>query len=171
MKTAACGLVLGLLMSPALAEDSPIRAAEALHFKHAELSRPGACVAYREGGGGWILLEPGYWLKGKVVASGFKPWTAAVCPQIEGKTPAQYSRDEYLRWAMAYPCVAPGEPPRQGQLAWVRLAVEAWETPWVQRAVNQGRLYRGHYLRDKLRAGLELELPAELLQPCEEGSE
>jgi hypothetical protein len=61
-----------------------------------------------------------------------------------------------------------GEPANlEAQLGLVRLRVDSWETPHARRAANAGRLYRGMYIDQALRQGMEIELEADLLGSCE----
>lgn len=159
-------LALALLAAPALADDAALRPSARLLFKHPELLQPGHCVRYEEGGSGWVLTEPVFYLKGSVVAAEVRSRRLPVCPQVPGKEPAQYSRAEYLRLLAAHPCVAPGEPERDEQIGMVRLRVSDWETPHARRAENAGRLYRGRFLERPLQPGMEIELEADLLALC-----
>lgn len=159
-------LVLTVLALPLQAEESALRPSAGLLFKHPELLRPGSCVAYREGGAGWILVEPLYYLRGTVSSAEVTTRRLVQCPVIAGKNREQYSRDEYVRLVRATPCLAAGEAERDEQLGLVRLRVEAWETPHMRKAENAGRLYRGMFLDQPLKKGMEVELEADLLGPC-----
>ena len=160
-------LLLSVLALPALAEEAPLRASARLLFKHPALLQPGSCVRYEEGGSGWILTEPVFYLRGEVVAADVRTRHLGVCPQVAGKEISQYSRDEFVRHAQAYPCVSPGVPERDEQLGVVRIKVRDWETPHAKKAANMGRLYRGAFLDRPLQAGMEIELEADLLSSCE----
>lgn len=159
---AACWLLLQL--GSAWADDA-LQMARQLIFPFPELTRPGSCVLLREGGEGFLLREPAYWLKGKVISARIQPHLLQSCPEFPGKTPNQLSREEFLRLAQAHPC-QPGTP-REVAVGIVTLSAEQWDTPHMRRAANQGRLYQGHYLGQKLSPGLSLEIPADLLQPCD----
>ncbi|MFZ2266312.1 MAG: hypothetical protein WAV95_01910 [Azonexus sp.] len=159
--------VLALLaVLPAVADEAPLRPSAELLFKQPELLQSGSCVVYEEGGSGWIMTEPVYYLKGKVLAAEVRTRHLGVCPQVPGKTLAQYSRDEFNRQALASPCVSPGVPERDEQIGVVRLRVGEWETPYEKKAANAGRLYRGNFIDRKLEKGMELELEANLLGVC-----
>jgi hypothetical protein len=159
--------LLAVLALPALADDAVLRPSAQLLFKQPELLRPGNCVVYEEGGSGWVMTEPVYFLKGRVVAAEVRSRHLGVCPQVPGKTLLQYSRDEFNRQVLASPCVSPGVPERDEQIGFVRLRVEQWETPHEKKAANAGRLYRGNFIDRKLEKGLEIELEANLLGVCE----
>lgn len=160
------GFVLALLVLPLQAEEPALRASAGLLFKYPELLRPGSCVTYREGGAGWILREPLYYLRGTVTTAEVTTRRLERCPELPGKTREQYTRDEYVRLMRAMPCLANGAAPREEQVGMVRLEVIDWETPHVRKAENAGRLYRGMFLDQPLKKGLEVELEADLLGPC-----
>lgn len=150
----------------ASAADDTLRLSDRMVFRQPDLARPGACVLYREGGSGWFQTEPEYWMKGSVVSAEPRKVTLDICPAIAGKEPEQYSRAEFNRLAKSHPCVAKPENRGEAEFGFIRFKVEDWETPWARRSANTGRLFHGHYLDQKLRKGMELELPAELLMPC-----
>ena len=56
----------------------------------------GDCVIFREGGGGFILKAPTYWLKGSIAALSSERRVAGLCPKI-GKQVSAYSRDDWAR--------------------------------------------------------------------------
>lgn len=160
-------IALVALSLPVLADDPPLRGSARLLFRHPGLLQPGHCVIYEEGGSGWILPDPVYFLKGTVVSAEVRTRHLGVCPQVPGKTLRQYDREEFNRHAQAYPCVSPGVPERDEQIGIVRLRVDSWETPHEKKALNAGRLYRGHFIDRKLEKGMEVELEADLLGACE----
>ena len=159
-------LLLSVLALPALAVEAPMRASARLLFKHPALLQPGSCVRYEEGGSGWILTEPVFYLRGEVVAADVRTRHLGVCPQVAGKEMSQYSRDEFVRHAQAYPCVSPGVPERDEQIGIVRVRITEWETPHAARAANAGRLFRGMFVDRKLEKNMEIELEADLLGLC-----
>ncbi len=159
-------VALACLSLPALAAEPLLRPSAGLLFKQPELMRAGACVLYREGGAGWVLTEPVFYLKGEVLSSGVQTRHLGKCPLLPGKNLDQYSRDEFNRQAQAFPCVAPNVPERDEQIGMVRLRVTDWETPHAKKAENAGRLYRGMFIDRKLEKGLEIELEADLLDRC-----
>lgn len=161
-----CVLPLLLLSFTVLAEDR-LQLAHRLIFVHPELTRPGSCVILKEGAEGFLLREPTYWLKARVVSARLKPHAMQACPSVPGKLPEQYSRDEYVRVAKAYPCGA--EHVGEVTVGAVTVQAEQWETPYGRRAASRGRLFQGHYLDQKLTTGEVLEIPADLLQPCDPG--
>lgn len=160
-------LALALLAVPLQAEEASLRPSASLLFKYPELLRPGSCTVYREGGAGWIMVEPMYYLRGTVVSSEVTTRKLQQCPAVPGKTREQYTRQEYVRLVEATPCLAAGEAERDAQVGVVRLRVDDWETPHVRKAENTGRLYRGLFLDRPLQKGMEIELEADLLGPCE----
>lgn len=166
MKKLLPPLFAALLALPADAADDGMRLEKRLLFRNPELSRPGSCVMYREGGAGWIVTEPVYWLKGTTLSAEVRKRKLARCPEVAGKTLDMYSRDEFVHLAKARPCVAQDSAVREEDVAVIRLRVSEWETPWAKRAANAGRLYQGHYLATKLAKNLELEIDADLLQSC-----
>jgi len=160
-------VVLAVLAMPALADEPSLRPSARLLFKQAELLQTGSCALYEEGGAGWVVTEPVYYLKGDVVAAEVRTRHLGVCPQVPGKNIEQYSREEFNRQALAFPCVSPNVAERDEQVGVVRLRVTDWETPHVRKAANAGRLYRGMFLDQVLKKGLEIELEADLLGTCE----
>jgi hypothetical protein len=161
-------VLLASLAAPALAADPVLRPSAELLFKRPELLQPGHCVAYREGGSGWVMTDPVYYLKGTVRAAEVRTRHLGHCPTVPGKNIEQYSRDEFNRHALAYPCVAAAEPEREEQLGVVSLLVTDWETPHAVRAASAGRLYRGMFIDRKLEKGMEIELEADLLETCDQ---
>lgn len=160
-------VALACLSLPALAGDLPLRPSAGLLFKQPELMRAGACVMYREGGAGWVLTDPVFYLKGEVLSSGVQTRHLGKCPVVPGKNIAQYSRQEFNRQALAFPCVAADVAERDEQIGMVRLRVSDWETPYAKKAENAGRLYHGMFIERQLEKGLEIELEADLLERCE----
>ena len=158
---------LFLLVTPALADQPALRPSARLLFKQPEMLQPGRCVAYEEGGSGWIAREPVYFLKGRVVSAEVRTRHLGKCPLVPGKNIEQYSRAEFNRQALAYPCVAADVAERDEQIGIVRLRVEEWETPHERKAANAGRLYRGMFIEQSLKRDMEIELEADLLGVCE----
>lgn len=163
-----CLVLLSLLAVAAQAEEPLLRPSASLLFKQPELLRPGQCVRYREGGEGWVLREPSFYVRGRVVRAEVASRRLARCPAVDGKQPTQYTRSEFVRWAAAQPCVVEGGGEgRDVQVGIVRLSVDDWETPHAANFANRGRLFRGHYLDHPLVKGGEIEVEANLLEPCE----
>lgn len=160
-------ILLAMAAAPVLADEPGLRPSARLLFQHPELLQPGHCALYEEGGSGWLLPDPVYYLKGTVLSAEVRTRHLGVCPQVVGKTLRQYDREEFNRHARAYPCVSPGTPERDEQIGIVRLRVETWETPHEKKALNAGRLYRGYFIDSKLEKGMEVELEADLLGLCE----
>lgn len=161
-------VALALLALPAPADEAPLRPSARLLFKHPELLRPGTCAAYREGGAGWIVTDPVYYLQGEVVGAEVRTRHLGKCPEVPGKTIEHYNREEFVRHLLAYPCVGPQTAERNEQVGIVRLRVTDWETPHAKLAANSGRLYRGHFIDRKLEKDVEIELEADLLGVCEQ---
>ena len=161
-------LVLSLLAAPALADEPVLRPSARLVFKHPAMLQAGQCVAYEEGGSGWIMSEPVFYLKGRVVSAEVRTRHLGKCPVVPGKNINQYSREEFNRQALAYPCVSADVPERDEQIGIVRLRVSSWETPHARKAANAGRLYRGMFIEQELKQDMEIELEADLLGICEQ---
>ena len=161
-------VVITLLAGSALADEAMPRASARLLLEQPEWLQPGRCVRYEEGGGGWVMTEPVFYLQGRVLETAVQTRPAPVCPEAPGKQAGQYSRAEFVRLVAAQPCVAPGKSVRDVRLGLVRLSVSDWETPHARRAENLGRLYRGLFLDQPLSQGVEIELEADLLAPCAE---
>lgn len=161
-------VALALLVTPALAIEPALRPSARLLFKQPELLQTGSCVVYEEGGSGWAMTDPVYYLKGTVLSAEVRTRHLGVCPLVPGKNLEQYSRAEFNRHATAFPCVSADVPERDEQIGIVRLRVAAWETPHAIRAANDGRLYRGMFIDHKLEKDMEIELEADLLGVCAE---
>lgn len=159
--------VLLCVALPALAaDDAAMRLSGRMLFPAPELAKPGACVMYREGGAGWVLREPEFWLKGVVIAAEIRSRRVERCID-SGKPVTQLTRDEFNRLATAQPCVSRDDLAREESWGAIRLRVDGWETPHARKLANAGRLYQGHYLAHKLEKGGELEIDATLLRACE----
>jgi hypothetical protein len=161
-------VVLALLTTPTLASEPLLRPSARLLFKQPELLQIGACVNYREGGSGWVVTEPVYYLQGTVVAAEVQTRHLGTCPAVPGKSIEQYSREQFNRHALAYPCVSEEALARDEQIGVVRLQVTDWETPHALKSANAGRLYRGMFIDKKLEKGMEIEMEADLLGVCEQ---
>lgn len=161
-------VALALLATPALAVEPVLRPSARLLFKYPAMLQPANCVVYEEGGSGWIANDHVYFLKGHVIASEVRTRHLGKCPQVPGKNIEQYSREEFNRQALAYPCVAADVPERDEQIGMVRLRVSTWETPHERKAANAGRLYRGKFIEMELKKDMEIELEADLLGVCAE---
>ncbi len=158
--------LLGLAL-PALAAEPLLRPSARLLFKAPEMLQSGRCVGYEEGGAGWGSVVPEFYLRGVVIASEVATRRLKTCPQVPGKNLDQYSRDQFNRHALAFPCLAAGVPERDEQIGIVRLRVNQWETPHAARAANAGRLFRGMFVDRKLEKDMEIELEADLLGLCD----
>ncbi len=149
------------------AAEPNLRPSARLLFKHPEMLQVGQCVRYDEGGAGWVLTEPVFYLKGEVISAEVQTRHLGRCPEVPGKPIERYSRAEFNRHALAFPCVSAHVPERDEQIGVVRLRVTDWETPYGKKAENVGRLYRGMFIDRKLEKGMEIELEADLLEVCE----
>lgn len=161
-------LALAWLALSAQAVEPVLRPSARLLFKQPEMLKAGQCVRYEEGGAGFIVTEPVFYLKGEVIAAEVRSRHLAKCPVVPGKNIEQYSRDEFNRHANAFPCVAQDVAERDEQIGVVRVRVSDWETPHAKKAENAGRLYRGMFVDRKLAKDLEIELEADLLGICEQ---
>ena len=164
-------LLLFCLASPGLAAGDepalPMRASARLLNTTPAAFLPGQCVLYRETATSGILGGPVYFLRGEVLASTIRRWHLAQCPQFAGKGElARYSREEFTAHARAHPCVSAGQPERDEMIGMVRLRVLDWETAHERRMANMGRLYRGHFLDQRLQTGEEIELETDQLVAC-----
>lgn len=155
-----------LAMSAQANEPVSLRPSAQLLFKYPSMLQPGQCVRYQEGGGGWVMTEPVFYLKGEVLAAEVRTRHLGHCPLVPGKNMEQYSRAEFNRYALAYPCVSNDVAERDEQIGIVRLRVTDWETPHAKKAENAGRLYRGSFIDLPLEKGMEIELEADLLGVC-----
>ena len=145
----ACGLAVA-------GESQPVRT----------LPQVGDCVIFREGGGGYVLKAPTYWLKGSIAGLSEERRLAGRCPQI-GKPVVAYSREDWVRVAAAMPCVENEADVREVPVLRVRVAVEAWETPWSSQHGTAGWLFRGQFLDTPLRRGEVIDMDASWLERCE----
>lgn len=166
MKSLRLLIALSLLTTAASAAPEGMRLEERMLFRNPDLAKPGACVMYREGGAGWILTEPLYWLRGTTVRSEVKKRRVDRCPEVVGKAPDQYARAEFNRLAKAQPCVEKARDVREEDFGAIVVRIDDWETPWAKRAANAGRLYQGYYIDKPLKKGNELEFDANLLATC-----
>lgn len=155
-----------LAMSAQANEPVSLRPSAHLLFKQPAMLQVGQCVRYEEGGAGWVITEPVFYLKGEVVSAEVRTRHLGPCPVVPGKLMEQYSRDEFNRHALAYPCVSPGVAERDEQIGMVHIRVADWETPHAKKAENAGRLFRGTFIDRKLEKGTEIEMEADLLTVC-----
>ena len=128
----------------------------------------GDCVIFREGGEGFILKAPTYWLKGAIAALSSERRVAGLCPKV-GKQVSAYSRDDWAQVAAATPCVEREAEVREVPVLRVRVAVDSWETPWSHQHGTVGWLFRGQFLNIPLRRGEEIDMDATWLERCEPG--
>ena len=160
-------VTLALLAVTAAAGEPPARPSARLLKAQPQNFQPERCVIYREDGGGNGASETDYFVKGRIVAAGVEIRILLACPTVLGRGIEQYTREEFIRLALAYPCLN-GEPANlEAQLGLVRMRVDSWETPHARRAANAGRLYRGMYIDRELKKDMEIELEADLLGSCE----
>lgn len=144
-----------------------LRLTQGLAAPQPELLKPGQCVRYQEGGAGFLGREPLFWLEGTVVAARHEQLLLKQCPaewQAEKLPP---SREAFLQREQQMPCLLQLEQQTGStEMAWVKLRVARWETPWAKSWANKGRLYRGMYLDRELTTDLEVEINARQLSAC-----
>ena len=117
----------------------------------------GDCVLFREGGSGYLLKAPSYWLKGKVVEVFSEAKETQLCPRIT-KAPANYSREDRLALIATWPCVASPEEVVVLNVPRIRLQIQAWETPWSKQHGQVGLLYQGQFLDQVLQKNMLLTM-------------
>ncbi|EXI66827.1 MAG: hypothetical protein AW08_02414 [Candidatus Accumulibacter adjunctus] len=133
------------------------------------MPQPGDCVLLREGGDGWLLRAPTYWLRGTIAALVPQRRRAELCPQI-GKPLAAYTRADHARMAAATPCVLTAAAVGEVDVLRVQVRVDSWETPWSHQHRPAGWLFRGQFLDQTLHEGMVIDMDASWLEPCEAGS-
>lgn len=126
----------------------------------------GACALFREGGAGFLLTTPTYWLRGTIMEIRRERRPTAVCPAIK-RALGDYTREDHRRIAAATPCVSDPARVREVDVVKIRLAVDAWETPWTYQHGTPGWLFRGHFLDTELRQGAIIEMDASWLEGCD----
>lgn len=127
---------------------------------------PGDCVVLREGGNGYILKEPAYYVKGTILELYRRPHRMTVCPTAD-KPRERFTRSDWQRYADAFPCVGVPELAKDVEAIRIRFRVDEWETPWAVNHGRSGMLFRGHFLNTELGAGVELDIDGALLQRCD----
>ena len=126
----------------------------------------GDCVMFREGGAGFLLRTPTYWLRGSVAGISPERRLARRCPEM-GKLMPAYTREDWVRVAAAMPCVDNDAEVHEVDVLRIRVAVEAWETPWSNQHGTAGWLFRGYFLDQALNKGALLEMDSSWLERCE----
>ncbi len=126
----------------------------------------GDCVMFREGGSGFLLRTPTYWLRASVAGLSPERRLARRCPEM-GKLMPAYTREDWVRAAAAMPCVDNDADVREVDVLRVRVAVEAWETPWSNQHGTAAWLFRGHFLDQALNKGELIEMDSSWLERCE----
>ncbi len=129
----------------------------------------GDCVMFREGGAGWLLKAPTYWLKGSIAGIARERRMADVCPRLN-KPLSAYTRADWALLAAATPCVDRDSDVREVAVLRIRVSVENWETPWSYQHGAAGWLFRGQFLDQTLKKGEVIDMDASWLEPCEAGS-
>ena len=158
---------LALLAFAAAAGEPPTRPSARLLKAQPQAFEAGRCVIYQENGGGGGASDTEYFVRGRVVAAALETRSLSACPEVPGRVIEQYTRAEFNRLALAYPCLSGETAALEVQIGVVRLRVDDWETPHTRRAANAGRLYRGMYIDRELMKGMEITLEADLLGTCE----
>lgn len=161
----ATGAFLGVLLlaGPFLAGAAPAAAGER------RAPQAGDCVILREGGSGWLLKAPTYWLRGTIDRLVRERRMAGICPLL-GKPSAAYTRADHAQVAAAMPCVANAADVGEVDVLRVHVLVDAWETPWSHQGSPPGWLFRGQFLDQTLHRGMVIDMDASWLEPCEAGS-
>lgn len=170
MKKTLCLLIALLPLHVAAGESLQLE--NRMLFPQPELARAGTCVNYREGGAGWLLTQPVYWLRGETVSARVEKRKIARCPESAGKLPQNYSREEFVRLLRAKPCQAQASTDNGSEIdiGVIRVRITDWETPWARREASAGRLYRGQYLDQPLQRSQEIDIDADLLSECATGT-
>lgn len=130
------------------------------------LPQAGDCALYREGGEGYILVAPTYYVRGTITEVYKRQHRMELCPSIP-RTRLNYTRDDWRQLADAYPCVS--DPAKVGEVETIRIRmrVEDWETPWAPQHGRNGMLMKGHFLDTELKQGVELDIDGTLLLRCD----
>ena len=96
---------LALLAFAAAAGEPPTRPSARLLKAQPQVFVTGSCVIYQENGGGGVS-DTEYFVRGRVVAAARATRRLAACPEVSGRSIEQYSRAEFNRLALAYPCLS-----------------------------------------------------------------
>jgi hypothetical protein len=128
--------------------------------------RLGECVMFREGGTGYLLTTPTYWVKGRVAGIESKRRWADRCPVI-GKPVSAYSRSDWATVVEAIPCVASDSEVGEVSVLRVQLVVDDWETPWSKQHGAAGWLFRGMFVDKPLKKGVSIDMDAAWLERCD----
>jgi len=126
-------------------------------------------VILREGGDGWLLKAPTYWLRGRITGLVPERIRADLCPRI-GKPLAAHARADHARVAAAMPCVLDAAEAGEVEVLRGEARVDSWETPWSYQSRPPGWLFRGQFLGQTLRKGMVIAMDASWLEFCEAGS-
>ena len=140
--------------------------AASLHAEEPRMPEPGDCAAFREGGSGYILRYPTYYVLGTITEIYRRQHRMELCPTL-GKPRERYTRDDWQAFADAYPCVSDPEQVKEVEAIRVRMRVDEWDTPWTHNHGRAGMLFRGKFLNIELQEGVELDIDGTLLQKCE----
>lgn len=155
-----------LLVLPVSTGAAELRPSARIVEAQPEYLQPGRCVVYAERDSFLASAAAEYFVRGRVLAVRVAERHLARCPEVVGRGIENYSREEFNRLVLAQPCVSAEQYARDVTQGLVRLKVVEWETPHALRAANAGRLYRGMFIGQKLEAGMEIELEADLLGAC-----
>lgn len=165
------GLLLLALGSGGLlaqqSEAGAMQLSQGLAAPQPDLLRPGQCVRYQEGGAGFMGREPMFWLEGTVESSRHEQQQVKPCPREWQTERFPSDREAFLQREKQTPCHMQEQLSASTEMAWVKLRVKNWETPWAKSWAAKGRLYRGMYMDHTLAPGLELEINARLLRACQ----
>lgn len=86
-------VALAWLALSAQAAEPALRPSARLLFKDPDMLKAGQCVRYEEGGAGFIMTEPVFYLRGEVLASAVETRHLGHCPLVPGKNLDQYGRN------------------------------------------------------------------------------
>lgn len=84
-------VALAWLALSAQAAEPALRPSARLLFKDPDMLKAGQCVRYEEGGAGFIMTEPVFYLRGEVLASAVETRHLGHCPLVPGKNLDQYT--------------------------------------------------------------------------------
>lgn len=141
-------------------------ALDSVHAAETPMPVPGDCAMFREGGAGYILTAPTYYVRGTITEVYTRRHPMALCPNL-GKPAMRYTRADWKRMADAYPCVTDPAQVKDVDAIRIRMRADQWETPWTLSHGQNGWLFHGHYLDVELKEGAVLDIDGTLLERCE----
>lgn len=129
------------------------------------MPQPGDCALFREGGAGYILTQPSYYVRGTIVEVYTRRHRMGLCPDLR-KPRERYTRADWKALAEAYPCVSSEGLARDVDAIRIRMRADEWDTPWSSQHGHNGWLFRGHFLDTELKQGVVLDIDGSLLERC-----